>query len=34
MILFFNLNVKDTFDNVLYFRFLHNMRKKKFQINY
>ena len=29
MILFFSLNVSDTFDNMLYFRFLYNMRKRK-----
>ena len=28
-ILFFNLNVNETFDNVSHFRFLYNNKKKK-----
>ena len=29
MILFFNLNVNDAFDNVSHTRFFHNMKKRK-----
>ena len=28
MILFFNLNASDVFDNVLHIQFLYNMKKK------
>ena len=28
MTLFFNLNVNDVFDNMSYFRFLYNIKKK------